>query len=89
MSGGYDDSLPPLLKECNTGLRGHSKKLFMERANKDIRKYSFNIRVCKQWNSLPEYVVNAKDVRSFEKALDIHWQNQDQMFKDHKAEIKV
>ena len=89
MSGGYDDSLPPLLTKCESGLRGHNKKLATEHVNKDIRKYSFNIRVTKLWNSLPDHVVNAKDVWSFEKALDTHWQDQDQMYRDYKKDIKL
>ena len=89
MNGGYDDSLPELLEKCNTGLRGHKDKLFIQPADKDIRKYSFNNRVCKLWNSLPEHIIEAKDVKSFEIGLDKHWENQDLMYMDHKAKIKL
>ena len=89
MNGGYDDALPPLLKRNTNTLRGNTKKLFLEQPNKNIRKYNFNFRVCNLWNSLPEHLVKAKDVRSFEKGLDNHWKNQDQMFMDYKAEIKI
>ena len=89
MNGGYDKALPPLLTKSDTGLRGHSKKLYHKGFNKDIRKYCFDIRICELWNSLPENLAKAKDVRSFEKGLDSHWQNQEQMFLDYKADIKI
>ena len=89
MNGGYDDSLPELLTKCTNNLRGHNHKLFVNRGDKDIRKYSFNIRVISLWNSLPSDLVNAKDVKTFEIGLDKHWQNQDLMFMDHKAKILI
>ena len=54
---GYDKSLPSLFTYSNTGLRGHSKKLFLPRANKNIRKYSFTHRIISLWNNLPENVI--------------------------------
>ena len=86
---GYDKSLPQLIPESDTGLRGHNKKLYQETFEKDIRKYNFNIRVCRLWNSLPEDLVNAKDVLAFEKGLDAHWHDQDLMYNNHKAAIKI
>ena len=35
-SGAYDKDLPTLLEKSTTGLRGNHKKLFINRANKDI-----------------------------------------------------
>ena len=89
LSGGYDEALPNLLKASNTGLRGNSKKLFVEGGGKDVRKYNFNIRVTRLWNSLPDHVVKAKDVKAFEIALDKHWHNQEQMYENHKASIDI
>ena len=37
----------PLNQSSTTNLRGHSKKLFMQRANNSLRKNSFSIRVVK------------------------------------------
>jgi hypothetical protein len=38
-SGLYDTALPSLLEiQKNTRTRGHSKKLYQHRSNKDIRK---------------------------------------------------
>ena len=87
--GGYDNTLPQLLTMNNSGLRGHTKKVNIERSKKDIGKYSFNSRICKLWNSLPEELVNAKDVWKFEKGLDEHWQDQDLMYKNYKAKIQL
>ena len=84
---GYDKSLPPLLTLSNTGLRGHSKKLFVERANKDIRKYNFTNRIVKTWNSLPDNIVNAKHIIEFEKRLDHHWRDQELRYENFRAEI--
>jgi len=36
----------------------------------DIRKYSFCYRVVNVWNSLPDYVVEANSVNSFNSRLD-------------------
>ena len=64
-------------------------KLTISSADKDIRKFSFTMRVRKIWNSLPNNIVNAKDIKKFEYELDRHWQNQDLLYKDFKAEIKM
>ena len=50
--------------------RGHNQKLIKPRANKDIRKNYFTNRVINNWNSLPDYVINSKTVKIFEKNLD-------------------
>ena len=86
-SGGYDESLPELLTMSETDLRGHDKKLFVDRPLKDIRKFSFTQRVTILWNKLPQNVINAKDVKKFEKALDNHWADQPLMYDDHTVNI--
>ena len=86
---GYDKSLPPLLTKSKTCPRGHSQKLFMPRANKDIRKYNFTHRVVSIWNSLPNDLVNAKSILSFEKGLDDLWKNQELKYDNHLAKISV
>ena len=89
VSGGYDESLKPLLKPSTTNLRGHEKKLYVRGNNKDVRKYNFSLRVERIWNSLPEEVIKSKDVISFEKSLDNHWGDQEIMYDNFKAEIKL
>jgi hypothetical protein len=54
-SGLYDTALPSLLEiQKTTRTRGHSKKLYQHRSNKDIRKNFFTNIIINTWNSLPE-----------------------------------
>ena len=48
-----------------TKTRGHSLKLYKERVNKDVLKFSFGNRVIDQWNSLPEDIINTNSINSF------------------------
>ena len=89
LNGGYDGSLPNILQTSTTGLRGNKKKLYMKGPNKDIGLFSFTTRVCRLWNSLPDEIVTAENVKSFEIALDRHWANQDLMYNDFKADISI
>ena len=45
--------------------RGHSRKLFLPRTNKYIRKRFFSIRVIHPWNSLSEEAVSASSLTQF------------------------
>ena len=90
--GAYDRSLPKLLSlKTDLGVRvdpkGHDHQLYKGCVEKDIRKFSFNFRVCRLWNSLPQSVINAKTVKGFEIGLDRHWANQPLMYDNHEAEI--
>ena len=85
---GYDKTLPSLFKLSNTGLRGHSKKLFQPGTNKDIRKYNFTNRTIKIWNTLSDDIVNASSIYQFEKKLDHFWQNQELKYDNYLAEIE-
>ena len=91
--GAYDRSLPNLLDlKSDLGIRigkGHNKQLYKGNATKDIKKFGFNFRVCKLWNSLPQEVIDAKTVKAFEIALDKHWENQPVLYDDFEAEIKM
>ena len=50
--------------------RGHSRKLYKARVNKDVLKYSFGNRVVDQWNMLLEEVIRAISINSFKNRLD-------------------
>ena len=79
-SGTYDTTLPPLFQQhsdVTMETRGHSKKLYMKRANTSIRKNFFTHRVISIWNSLPEHVISARNVKIFESRLDKYWIYQD------------
>jgi hypothetical protein len=66
-SGIYDTSLPPIFKmNKDTITQDHSKKIYLQRANKNIRKNLFTLRTIQTWNILPEYVINAKTAKSIE-----------------------
>ena len=88
-NGELDDGIPSMLPLNTRSQRRQDRKLFIEHSKKDIRKYNFNMRVRKVWNSLPNYVVNAKDVINFEKALDNFWKDQPLLYDDFKAEIVI
>ena len=55
--------------------RGNKFKLWREMCRYDIRKHSFCYRVINVWNSLPDYVVEADSVNSFQNRLDKYWAN--------------
>ena len=67
-------------KYRESGTRGHSKKIFKERARLEVRRNSFKIRVVDIWNSLPQKLVNCNSVPSFERNLDKFWKKQDNQF---------
>ena len=69
--------------------RGHGFKLFPQRAKLDLRKHSFTVRTSQIWNSLPDYVVNAKTLNSFKNRLDSWWDDQEIKYNDYKSEITI
>ena len=60
-----------LRKDSNT--RGQQNKIFKERPRLEVKKHSFFFRVTDPWNSLPNQLVEAPTVESFERRLDRHW----------------
>ena len=91
--GAYDKTLPRLLDlKSDLGIRevsGHNKQLYTGNAHKDIKKYGFNFRVCKLWNSLPQHVIDSTSVKAFEIALDKHWENQPVRYDNFEADIVI
>ncbi len=82
-------------RDCTEGLfemredtttRGNTMKIYKRRARLDVRKFSFPNRVVNNWNELPEWVVSAETVKSFESRLDKFWEGQDQRF-NYRANI--
>ncbi|KAI8500844.1 hypothetical protein Bbelb_216620 [Branchiostoma belcheri] len=53
--------------------RGHKYKLKVPLAKARVRGQVFSTRIVKDWNSLPEWVVNSKTVNQFKTNLDKHW----------------
>lgn len=94
-TGYYDERVSDLLAYQRDHIvndratRGHSQKLFKRRARLDIRKFSFPFRIVDNWNNLPESVVSAPSVKSFERRLDKHWKNQELVYDYTKAIKKL
>ena len=73
----YDnESAPNLLKwedvTLRSGNRGHSLKIFTQRAKINLRKNAFPL----PWNSLPNFVIQARSINSFKNKLDKFWSTQ-------------
>ncbi len=79
----------PLNQPSTTNLRGHSKKLFLQRADNSLRRNSFTLKVVKTWNSLPDEVVNAPSINSFKNGLDAFFGDQDIYYDDFKASVSI
>jgi len=45
-------------------------KLYKDRVNRDVLKYSFANRVIEQWNTLPEKVISASSINSLQNKID-------------------
>ena len=71
----YNEDVTPVIKMNNTSTRGNSLKMLKFRPRKDIRKFSFTSRIVNTWNKLPDDVVNARNLITFEKLLDKFWAN--------------
>ena len=56
-------------------LRGHNKRLAVNRCRLDSRKYFFSNRVVRHWNKLPQEIIDARSVNVFKNRLDRHWQD--------------
>ena len=84
-SGKYDNEIQnifPMYKDHvkRPGNRGHSKKIFKTRTNLNLRKHFFTNRVIDFWNRLPEAVVSAPSVKSFERRLDKIWKDEEILY---------
>ena len=65
---GIDEKI--IFKKHISNTRGHSMKLYKDRVNRDVLKFSFANRVIELWNKLQETVVNVNSVNTFKKKLD-------------------
>ena len=72
-----------------SSIKGNSLKLYHQRARTQLRKYSFAMRVVKYWNSLPEKIITSKTLNTFKNRLDKHWEDQDLVYEDFKAAIRL
>ena len=66
--------------------RRHNYQLYERRPKDGVRGLQYNsfyYRTARLWIELPEKVVNAKDIDTFKKLLDNHWENEPSKY-DHK-----
>ena len=94
LSGHYNEEVChflPLYKDFIQNphrVRGHTKKLLKKKPRLELRKHSFSFRVMDIWNNLPEDVVSAPSLKSFERRLDKFWTKQDIKY-NYKKCIKI
>ena len=87
--GFHDKSLPDLFTPNTRASQGHNKKYKIKSSSNNTRKYNFSVKSIKLWNSLPQSVVDADSIESFEIGLDEFWDNQELKYDDFEAEIKI
>ena len=63
------------LSDTGYKLRGHRKRLTVNRCRLDSRKYFFSNRVVRHWNNLTQEIVDARSVNVFKNRLDRRWQD--------------
>ena len=61
------------LADVTSGLRGHSLKLFKPRCRTTVRQNFFSLWIVTEWNKLPQNVVEAPSINTFNNTLDRHW----------------
>ena len=73
----YDSDLQPPIKLTDSdnirNTKGNSKKWFMERCQKEVRRNLFRNRGIALWNDLPNKDIEAPSNKSFEKRQDKYW----------------
>ena len=73
MTHGQYDTKPLLKLDEDKTRRGHSHKLKKTASKKEVRHNYFSLRVVNNWNSLPEYIVNAPSLNAFKNRIDKYW----------------
>ena len=69
-----------LFKYETSRARGHDFNIYKLGCRRDVKKYSFRLRVASQWNNLPDSVVNADSMNSFKNRLDKFWNDSEVMY---------
>merc|ERR1711895_270997 len=87
----YDPEVCSDMIKCRQGERsnrGHKYKIFKEHVNSKLREYGFPHRVVNLWNVLPERIVSAPSVMSFERRVDKQLSSQDILY-NYKASVDL
>ena len=83
---GFDITAPnTFFNMSNTGLQGHTFKLYKSAFRTNIGKFAFSNRIIEDWNSLPQHVVSNDTVNTFKIRLDRHYCTVRGLNKSHKA----
>ena len=88
MTGKYDEDVTDFIELNDRETRGHKYKIYKTQTRLNIRSHAFVHRSLNIWNNLPEEVVNAQNVETFERRLDRHWRNEPAKY-DSEADINV
>ena len=86
MSGIYDKAVThfrPKQEESSTSLptKGHSFKIYRQRAERKLKQNFLSICVGNQWNSLPVNIVETPAMKIFERRLNLYWKKHDLIHK--------
>jgi len=78
VSGAYDEQMIPAIVTAEEGFyqtRGHGNKLPRNHNKTRLRQHYLRERITCSWNSLslPDKVVEAPSIQSFDGRLDKHW----------------
>ena len=78
MTGKYDHKIVdfmPKHHDSSTSLPtlGHQLKFYRQTAEKNLCHNFFSLPVTSYWNSLPDNVAQALNIKTFESRLDQHW----------------
>ena len=76
----YDAESCPILTRNESITRSNTMKLYKTRVRTKLHQHNFTNRITESWNSLPEEVITAKTVITFERRLDKFWKNQEILF---------
>jgi hypothetical protein len=77
LTGKYDPEVSDFIQlKGESSTRGHNYKIFKICPRLNIRIYSFIHRSVDTWNNLPDSVVTAKNIVTFESRLDRLWKDQ-------------
>ena len=64
----------------DTRTREHGMKMRYKYSRLDIRRYSFSVRVARDWNGLPDDVVKSPTLNIFKSRINKHWKDIDIKF---------
>ena len=78
----YDSTAEPVVHfwDNKYELRGNSLKLVPQNCHSEKRRNSFTLRAVRDWNKLPEEVVQAPSVNTFKNRLDKFWLTKDFLY---------